>query len=202
MGRLGILKFLGGQHLPQGRLCFFHCGTRGTVYPFCRQSVRPDYRRVRARVEEGVQHAVLAFAPKCADEVQPVDAVYGKLFKVYVGKALDGWLLNGDNVRKWESNKLTALDRRILITQWTGEAAKQIDRDIRYRISLFEETGLATTADGSRDNLINREGVERGTYSFIDVDTTPELLEDVLPISPAPADEKNPPGSSDEDESG
>ena len=55
--------------------------------------------------------------PKCTDEVQPVDAGYGKLFKVYVGQALDKWLLDGDNVENWESNKLTASDRRILITQ-------------------------------------------------------------------------------------
>ena len=32
-------------------------------------------------------------------------------------------------------------------------------------------------------------------------DTTPEPLEDVLPISPAPEDEENPDGSSDEEES-
>ena len=85
--------------------------------------------------------------------------------------------------------------------QWTGEAAKQIGRDIKYRRRLFEKTGPARTADGSDDNLIDLEGVERGTYSFMDVDTTPEPLEDVLPISPAPADEEYPPGSSEEDES-
>ena len=139
--------------------------------------------------------------PKCTDEVQPVDAGYGRLFKVLVGKSLDAWLLNGGNVERWESNKLTASDRRVLITQWVGEAAKQIDSDIRYRRRLFEKTGLAMTEDGSDDNLINLEGVEQGTYSFIDVDTTPEPLEDVLSISPAPADEENPPGSSDESES-
>ena len=137
--------------------------------------------------------------PKCTDEVQPVDAGYGKLFKVYVGQALDKWLLDGDNVEKWESNKLTASDRRILITQRTGEAAKKIDSDSAYRKRLFEKTGLAMTADGSDDDLINLQGVERGTYSFMEVDTTPEPLEDVLPISPAPADEENPPGSSDEE---
>ena len=180
---------------------WFYCGTQGTVRPVCRQSVRPDHIRVQARAEGGVQHAALASAPKCTDEVQSVDAGYGKLFRVYVGKALDAWLLNGDNVEKWDSNKLTASDRRILITQWTGEAAKQIGRDIRYRRRLFEKTRLAMTADGSDDNLINLQGVEQGTYSFMDVDTSPEPLEDVLPISPAPADEENPPGSSDEDES-
>ena len=57
------------------------------------------------------------------------------------------------------------------------------------------------TADGSDDNLINLEGVEQGRYSFMDVDTTPEPLEYMLSISPAPTDEENPPGSSDESES-
>ena len=114
---------------------------------------------------------------------------------------LDAWLLNGDNVERWESNKLTASGRRVLITQWVGEAAKQIDSDIRYRRRLFEKTGLAMTADGSDDNLINLEGVEQGTYSCMGVDFTPEPLEGVLSISPAPADEENPPGSSDESES-
>ena len=157
-----------------------------------------EFKRV---LKEECNTLLWLLPPKCTDEAQPVDSGYGKLFKVYVGKALDAWLLNGDNVEKWESNKLTASDRRILITQWTGEAAKQIDRDIRYRRRLFEKTGLAMTADGSDDNLINLQGVEQGTYSFMDVDTSPEPLEDVLPISPAPADEENPPGSSDEDES-
>ena len=112
--------------------------------------------------------------PKCTDEVQPVDAGYGRLFKVLVGKSLDAWLLNGDNIERWESNKLTASDRRVLITQWVGEVVKQIDSDIRYRRRLFEKTRLAMTADGSDDNLINLEGVEQGTYSFMDVDTTPD----------------------------
>ena len=127
--------------------------------------------------------------PKCTDEVKPVDAGYGKLFKVYVGQALYKWLLGGDNVEKWESSKLTASDGRILITQWTGEAAKKIHRDTAYRKRLFEKTGLAMTTDGNDDDLINLQGVEWGTYSFMEVDTTPEPLEDVLPISSAPADE-------------
>ena len=55
------------------------------------------------------------------------------------------------------------------------------------------------TADGSDDNLMNLESVERGTYSFMGVATTPEPLDDVLLISPAPADEENPPNSSDKD---
>ena len=36
-------------------------------------------------------------------------------------------------------------------------------------------------------------------FSFMDADSTPERLEGVLPASPAPADEKHPPGSSDKE---
>ncbi|CAN0572255.1 unnamed protein product, partial [Laminaria digitata] len=93
---------------------------------------------------------------------RPIDAGYGRLFKVHVGKALDQWLMDADHMELWESNKLTASQRRILITQWVGEAAKKIDIEmgVDYRRRLFEKTGLAITADGSDDNLINLEGME------------------------------------------
>lgn len=70
---------------------------------------------------------------------------------------------------------------------------------VEYRRRLFEKTGLAMAADGSDDDLINPEGVE-GPFSFMHMDITPKPLEDVLPASPAPADEEHPPGSSDEDD--
>ncbi|CAN0514932.1 unnamed protein product, partial [Laminaria digitata] len=88
---------------------------------------------------------------------RPIDAGYGRIFKVHVGKAVDKWLMDADH-----SNKLTASQRRILITQWVGEAAKKIDIEmgVDYRRRLFEKAGLAITADGSDDNLINLEGME------------------------------------------
>ena len=118
-----------------------------------------------------------------------------------MGKALDKWLLDADHEELWESNKLTASQRRILITQRVGEAAKKIDveMDVEYRGRLFKRTGLAITADGSGDNLINLEGIE-GNFFFIDADSTPEPLEDVLPASPATAQEKRSLGESDEED--
>ena len=38
----------------------------------------------------------------------------GRQIKVYLGQLLDEWLDDEDNLEKWESNKLTASDRRIL----------------------------------------------------------------------------------------
>ena len=46
------------------------------------------------------------------DEVQPVDAGYGRLVKVDMAQALDEWLLNGDNIEMWKPNTLTASERR------------------------------------------------------------------------------------------
>ena len=70
---------------------------------------------------------------------------------------------------------------------------------VEYRRRLFEKTDLAITADGSDGNLINLEGMER-EFSFMDADSTPERVKDVLPASPAPADEEHPSGSSDEED--
>ncbi|CAN0327885.1 unnamed protein product, partial [Hapterophycus canaliculatus] len=80
---------------------------------------------------------------------------------VFVAQELDGFLLDSDNVERWESNRLTVSDRRILFTQSVGRAAEKIDRDISYRRRLFEKTGLSMTEDGSDDGLINLEGVPR-----------------------------------------
>lgn len=74
----------------------------------------------------------------CTHEVQGVDASYRRLVKVQLAKELNTWVLNGDKLELWESNKPTASDRRILITQWTGRPVEKIDSDIKYRRCLFE----------------------------------------------------------------
>ena len=70
---------------------------------------------------------------------------------------------------------------------------------VTFHRRLFENTSKALAADGSEDNLINLEGVH-GEFSFMDMDTTLESLEDVRPVSSAPADEEHLPGSSDSDD--
>ena len=53
--------------------------------------------------------------PNETDQVQPIDRGMGRQIKVYLGQLLDEWLDDEDNLEKWESNKLTASDRRILL---------------------------------------------------------------------------------------
>ena len=94
---------------------------------------------------------------ECTSEIRPIDAGNEHLFKVHVGKALDKWLLDADEVEFWESKKLTASQRRIIFTQWVGEAAKKIDVEmgVEYRRRLFEKTDLAITTDGSDGNPVS-----------------------------------------------
>ena len=71
-----------------------------------------------------------------------------------------------------------------------------MEKVVEYRRLLFEKTDLVITVDGSHyspnDEIMWRE------FSFVDGDSTPQPLEDVLLAPPAPANEEHPPGSGDE----
>ena len=58
--------------------------------------------------------------------MQSVDAGYRRLVKVRVEKALEAWYEEGDNVEKWDTNKLPASDRRILLTHLVGDAVAKV----------------------------------------------------------------------------
>jgi hypothetical protein len=95
---------------------------------------------------------------------QPVDSGMGALYKRLVGQIQDEWLEEEENIELWLGNserRLTASDRRILITQWVGKAHDRLlsaDYD-RTRYRCFEKTGCLITADGSADENINPEGL-------------------------------------------
>ena len=74
--------------------------------------------------------------------------------KIYLGQLLDEWLDDdGNNMEKWEDNKLSASDRRILLANWYYQAVKKAlegDAKLKY----FLHAGALLTADGSDDELI------------------------------------------------
>jgi hypothetical protein len=47
-----------------------------------------------------------------------VDSGYGRAIKRLIGVKLAAWLENEANLEKWETGKLTASERRILLTIW------------------------------------------------------------------------------------
>ena len=97
--------------------------------------------------------------------MQPIDAGYGYVFKKLIARCQNEWLENENNIDLWlgiDDRKLTAADRRILITQWAGEAAEILkgpDYD-HFRWRCFEKTGMLLTADGSSDDKVAPEGLK------------------------------------------
>lgn len=102
---------------------------------------------------------------ECTDEVQPADAGAGRFLKVEVGRQMDIWLEQSDNLERWETASLTASDRRVLITQWMGAAMARLNNQQAYRYRLFEKCGMAMTVDGSGDDRITLEGLDK-PYTF------------------------------------
>ena len=99
--------------------------------------------------------------PNQTDHVQPVDRGLGRHVKIYLGQLMDEWLDDDDNLEKWEDDKLTASDRRILLGTWYYKAvtaALEGDAKMKY----FQHAGCLLTADGTDDELIKFEGAPSG----------------------------------------
>ena len=101
---------------------------------------------------------------------QPVDAGYGFIMKKLTAQAQNRWLEEDNietgiaNIDLWLGNcekKLTCSDRRILITEWVGNAVDTLNHSNydNFRWRCFEKTGILITADGSEDEKIQPEGL-------------------------------------------
>ena len=144
---------MGSEVLPQKLNAREEPATPGEVDFSHGQLARTDDRGCVQGVSiEALQHARLVFWANTTDEVQPVDAGVGRMLKVEVGRQLDIWLAQSDNLDKWENNALTASDRRVLITPWVGAAMEIADNRPGCRFRLFKTCGMAMAVDGSGDD--------------------------------------------------
>ncbi|CAB1099138.1 unnamed protein product [Ectocarpus sp. CCAP 1310/34] len=78
---------------------------------------------------------------------------------------MDTWLEQSDNLERWETAALTASDRRVLITRWIGAAMARLNSQQAFRFRLFEKCGMGMTVDGSGDDRITLEGLDK-PYTF------------------------------------
>ena len=92
---------------------------------------------------------------KHTDKIHPIDAGCGRMMKDKIGATMETWLEEENNLNKWQ-DRLSAKDRRILMTQWTGEVWSEPSNDE----TLFEKTGCFLTADGSDDVKISPQGLK------------------------------------------
>ena len=118
----------------------------------------------------------------------PVDVGPGKAFKSHIKAGQNIWLENDENIELWLGNddrKLSAKDRRILITRWVGEAYLKTSKDEKFLRKVyrsFAKTGCLITADGSEDNKINPEGMPAYVVPPpVDIDNPVEITETPIP---------------------
>ena len=122
---------------------------------------------------------VIYFPPSMTEMVQPIDAGYGRSLRAAIGRELDEWLMNADNLLKWEG-KMTAMERRILVTHLVARAQEYMLADEaqnKARIGCFERTGcLITQVVTAADKLIQPQGV---TVPFLVPIIPPPVNQDV-----------------------
>ena len=97
------------------------------------------------------------------DKVRPVDAGFGRMMKQKIGEAMQMWLEKEENLEMWH-DKISAKNRRILMTQWTGHAWRELVSKPDFIRKLFEKTGCLITADGSQDEKIRPQGLDAYTF--------------------------------------
>ena len=109
--------------------------------------------------------------------VQPIDAGIGRSLRIAVCKALDEWLMDGANLMKWEA-KMSAGERRILITKLVGQAMQSIMSADLLRVGAFERTGCLITLLilEEYDKKIRPQGAE----ALIEVPVDASLLDETF----------------------
>ena len=109
--------------------------------------------------------------------VQSIEAGIGRSLRIMIGKALDEWLMDGANLMKWEA-KMSAGERRILITKLVGQAMQSIMSADLLRVGAFERTGCLITLLISKDN--DKKIRPQGAESLIEVPVDASLLDETI----------------------
>ncbi len=94
----------------------------------------------------------------CTGLIQPLDVVYNAPFKKKVENAAMQHMQ--DNLDDYVHGKFSAWERRVLITQWVGEAWVEMSKNEDVSVRAFKKCGISTAADGSKDFEIHVEGLE------------------------------------------
>ena len=108
------------------------------------------------------------FPPNMTNFIQPIDAGLGRSVRIEIGNSLDLWLMDADNMERWES-KLTAGERRIISVGFVGQAMRKImtpEYD-KLRVGCFERTGCLITliANEEYDQKISPQGMNAGSFT-------------------------------------
>ena len=100
------------------------------------------------------------------------------------GGFLDTWLMQESNLEKWEG-KMTASDRRVLLSNLVGEANKLVLHDDDMRVNCFVRTGCLLEYEQSQsDDLVKPQGVHsKIIVPATHADSPEEINESMVPTT-------------------
>lgn len=102
----------------------------------------------------------------CTSLIQPLDVSVNKSFKQYMEDSSQEHYL--DHTDRWVEGKISAKERRILMSKWVGDAWDKICQNHQHSIQRsFAKCGIALPQDGSRDSEIHIGGLDN--YCFPNV---------------------------------
>ena len=106
--------------------------------------------------------------PNMTNFIQPIDAGLGRCVRIAVGNFLDEWLMDDNNMEKWES-MMTAPERRILTSELVAKAmdyVMSVEME-NMRVSAFKRTGclITMTPTDACEKEIKLQGIPIGSFS-------------------------------------
>ena len=103
---------------------------------------------------------LLCFPPNVTEAIQPIDTGYGQSMRCAIGRLLDNWLMESDNLEVRERGS-TASECRILISNFVAAANDEVMKNESSRISCFRRCGVLLTLYGTGDVLIKPQGCRK-----------------------------------------
>ena len=101
------------------------------------------------------------------DEIQVVDAGFGKLVKHLAEEEACDWMGIDDNWAEWTGPRITASRKRILLTHWYAVAYEKACERYDF-VAAFNKTGSNLSADGSGDSEIALQGLSAFAFTLDD----------------------------------
>ena len=105
-------------------------------------------------------------------ELMFIDGGIGVRLKNLIGEEQDAWMEVTGNLERWSSSPkdggLQAWEKRVLVTQWAGNAWAKLCDSYDFEASA-RSLGMLMTADGSEDDQIKVQGLTEA-YTFTDAD--------------------------------
>ena len=133
--------------------------TKNNLCPFIRANLPPELEKVYfcdnldSQLQQSFVDALKSvncfrwlLPVKSTSETQPVDAGLGRLVKLLISQEFEVWLEHEDNLEIWENGKLSASEKRVLITKFVGAAWEKVFLSGKYNpAAFFEKTGCLLT---------------------------------------------------------